>query len=150
MNSEKFTHRERTITNKLEEAIEKLEFVNLLQQSGYAFAEELPDSIVDRAHEIALLESIDTIDEVKEFTLIEFIIQKLIQSGASQTEIVTEVEDALLEVTKLLLTETNHVATDEEASMVLRGALEISQDGTHFTNHLLDTVAARKIVRSQM
>ncbi len=150
MNSEKFSQRERTVTNKLEEAIEKLEFVNLLQQSGYAFAEELPDSVVDRAHEIALLESVDTIEEVKEFTLIEFIIQKLIQSGASQTEIVAEVEDALLEVTKLLLTETDHTATDEEASMVLRGALEISQDGTHFTNHLLDTVAARKIVRSQM
>lgn len=150
MNPEMYPGPERTPINKLEEAIEKLELVNLLQQSSYTFADELPEDVVDRAREIALLDSIDSIDTVKELTVIEFIIQQLAQSGASEEELAEEVESSLLDVAKLLLTESSHTATDEEARMVLRGALKSSPTGSRFTNVLLDAVKSRKKIRSEI
>lgn len=150
MNPEKYPGAERSPINKIEEAIEKLELVTLLQQSGYSSVDELPENIVDRAKEIALLDGIDDINQVKELTVIEFIIQQLAEKGASAEEIAEEVESSLYEVTALLLAAPGRTVTEEETKMVLRGTLQKSPTGAQFTNHLLESVAARKAIRSQM
>lgn len=148
MNPETHNGRERSAINKLEEAVEKMDIVLRLKDAGFSFTDEIQADIMERAREIAALETFDNLETVKELLIIELQIQKLAASGLTHEDLTEEVEADLTDVAKILLSDSGYNSTDEEAHLVLRSALKKSPDGARFTDALLQTIEERKVIRA--
>ncbi|OGG65312.1 hypothetical protein A2Z56_02005 [Candidatus Kaiserbacteria bacterium RIFCSPHIGHO2_12_45_16] len=148
MNPEIHKGRERSAINMLEEVGEKLDVVMRLTKAGFSFTDEIQEDVMDRAREIAGLDTFDNLETVKELLIIELQIQKLASGGLTHDELAEEVETDLTEVAKILLSDNAYTSNDEEAHLVLRSALKKSPDGAKFTDSLLEAVEERKAVRA--